>query len=251
MRKYILFFFSLFLPLYSVTLHDEEGNLKPAAEDFIDLFGEDALSLQAGKERWQLERICDDRLDEALPILRRLGCIDSIHAEKNHYDYALVLGSLKLHMQMRLDFLYEQWKRGVRFDEIVLLTGRRDLNPEREIYPEELKTETDLFVYLFDNHPLKKVAPVKVIDSAKCKREDGMLRRPDTAATIRDWRATNPKAGSVLAVSTQPFVGYQNAVLKSLLPEEFDLEAIGPETEIYPMALYLDNFAKWMLYEKQ
>ena len=122
---------------------------------------------------------------------------------------------------------------------------------EREIYPEELKTETDLFIHLFENHPLKGVAPVKVVDSPKYRRVDGTLCRPDTAATVCDWRATDPKPGTVLAISTQPFVGYQHAVLKSLLPPEFVLETIGPETEIYPLALYLDNFAKWMLYEKQ
>lgn len=250
MRKILFLLFSLLLPLHSVTLYDEKGNLKPAAEEFIELFGLDAFSLQ-GKERWLLEPVCEDKLDEALPILKRLGCIDSIYAQKKHYQYALVLGSLKRHMQMRLDFLYEEWKKGVRFDEIVLLTGQRDLNPERELYPKDLKTETDLFVYLLENHPLKEIAPFKVIDSPKIRQIDGTLRRPDTATTVRDWKASDPKPGSILVVSTQPFVGYQHAVLRSLLPCAFDLETIGPETGIYPMALYLDNFAKWMLYESR
>jgi len=250
MHKYIFFLLFLFTPLFSISLYDDERNLKPEAVEFIELFGEDAFTLQ-GKERWLLDPIYEEKLNEALPILKRLGCIDSIHAKKNYYQYALVLGSLKRHMQMRLDFLYEEWKRGVRFDEIVLLTGQRELNPERELYPEGLRTETDLFVYLFENHPLKQIAPFKVIDSPKYRQADGTLRRPDTGATVRDWKATGPKPGSVLAVSTQPFVGYQHAVLKSFLPNEFDLETIGPATGIYSMALYLDNFAKWMLYESR
>lgn len=236
--------------LATPTLHDEQGNLRPCAEEFIKRFGADALNLQKGKERWQLERICDDRLEEAIPLLKELGCLDSVHAEKKHYNYAVVLGSLGLHMQLRLDFLYEEWKRGVRFDQIVLLSGKRDLEPDREKYPKGLKSEAELFLHLAKNHPLAKTAPIQLIDSDKIKREDGTWRRPDTAKTVKDWNATSPAPGSVLAVSTQPFVGYQHAVLKSLLSNEFDLETIGPETQIFPMALYLDNFAKWMLYEK-
>ena len=276
--KKIFLFFLLPLFLHALDLRDEQGHLTPPAKKFLELcdipshLEEDQILaflqihwMQAHKERWEMDENLEEKRDIALPILRELGCIDSIHAEKNFYDYALVLGSIGKTMKRRLDFLFEEWQRGVRFDQIILLSGQRDLDLKLETYPAGLQTETDLLIHLFENHPLHEIAPHIVIDSPKEKGITGILRRPNTANTIRDFLSTAPKPGSCLAISTQPFVGYQEAVIKYLLPPTFSVEAIGPGTENvyptadldldsskvpYPMAIYLDNFAKWLLYEE-
>lgn len=259
MRK-LLFFLLLCFSLHALSLTDK-GQLKPAAQELLALFDvpvEEPLPylwrewMQANKERWEMDLRFEEKREQAIPLLNELGCIGTIWAQKEHYTYALVLGATGSVMQRRLDFLYEEWQRGVRIDTIILLTGARDLDPKIENYPEGLRTETDLFVHLFNQHPLNGLAPHLVIDSPKQILENGTVRRPTTASTVTDWLATKPKPGSCLAVSTQPFVGYQEAVLRSLLPRSFEVEAIGPKIEQnYPLSIYLDNFAKWLKYEQE
>lgn len=260
MRK-ILFFLLLSFSLHALSLTDK-GELKPAAQELLALFEIDMPMdelvpyllrewMQAGKERWEMDRHFEDKRDLAMPLLTELQCVEMIRAEKGHYDYALILGATGPVMQSRLDFLYEEWQRGVRFEQIVLLTGDRDLDPKIETIPEGIKTETELLVYLFEQHPLKNLAPHLVIDSPKQILEDGTIRRPTTISTVIDWLKTSPKPGRCLSVSTQPFVGYQEAVIRSVLPSSFEVEAIGPAIgKNYPLSIYLDNFAKWLKYEQ-
>lgn len=255
-------FWLLLLPLYlnALSLSDDQGNLRPAAKELLNLcdvpssLSENELLpylqkhwMQAGKERWQMKALYEDRKEAALPLLREIGCIDELEAKETHYDYALVLGATRFRMEKRLDFLHKQFQKGVQIGQIVLLSGDRKLDPEIETFPKELKTETELFIYLFENHPLHGKIPFIVVDS---KPEFG--RRPTTATTIRDWISTKPKPGRCLAISCQPFVGYQEAVINSILPRSFSVEAVGPALENpYPLAIYLDNFTKWLLYEQK
>jgi len=251
MRK-ILFFLLFSFSLHALSL-TENGQLKPAAQKLLDLFEIDDPSawIQAGKERWEMERLYEDKRDQAMPLLTELQCVDEIRSGKEHYDYALVLGATGPVMQSRLDFLYEEWLRGIRFDQIVLLTGDRNLDSKIETIPEGLKNETELLLYHFDRHPLKNLIPTVVIDSPKQILEDGTIRRPTTISTVIEWLKTDPKPGCCLAVSTQPFVGYQEAVIRSVVPKSFEVEAIGPAIgKNYPLSIYLDNFAKWLKYEQ-
>ena len=290
MRK-VIFFLLFSLTLHTLHLTDEKGELIQPAKELLTLFDVPIYSsphsqfsiaeilyylqnhwMQEGKERWEMENRFEEKRELALPVLKAIGCIETIHAEKTHYRYALVLGSLGKTMQHRLDFLYEEWQKGVRFDQIVLLTGERDLDPKIEEFPPNLRTETELFLYLFQSHPLKMTVPHVVVNSPKQTLPNGTLRRPDTLATVRDWLSLLPTPGSCLAISTQPFVGYQEAVIRFALPPSFELECIGPGTQNvypnagmdlpagmnpdtqtknppYPIAIYLDNFTKWLLYE--
>lgn len=254
--------------LLSCTLHaasiTEDGQLKPAAQELVALFDfqTDSLQelslllekkwLQAHIDCWNMDHRFEENYDSGFALLQELGFTNEVRAANDHYDYALVLGATKSVMEERLDFLYEEYLRGVRFDTIVLLSGARDLDPEIETYPEGLKTEYELLIYLFDRHPLKQLVPYVAIDSPKQLLENGTLRRPTTASTITDWLKTRPAAGSCLAVSNQPFVNYQEAVLCCLLPAPFKVEVIGPnETRKYPLAIYLDLFAKQLKYEQE
>lgn len=251
MRK-ILFFLLFSFSLHALSL-TENGQLKPAAQKLLALFEIDDPSvwIQAGKERWEMDRSFEDKRDQAMPLLTELQCVEEIRSAKEHYDYALVLGATGPVMQSRLDFLYEEWQRGIRFAQIVLLTGDRDLDPRIETIPDRVKNETELLLYLFNQHPLKNLVPTVVIDSPKQILEDGTIRRPTTISTVIEWIKTDPKTGSCLAVSTQPFVGYQEAVIRSVVPRSFEVEAIGPAIgKNYPLSIYLDNFAKWLKYDQ-
>lgn len=260
MRK-LLFFLLFSLNLHALFLLEKPGELKEEVQAFVALFNvpdfpiDDLVSyvqqhwLQKNKERWEMKNAWEEKWEKALPLLEKIGCINTIHASGKKYTYALVLGATGRVMQNRLDTLYEEWKRGVRFQQIVLLAGDRDLDPSRETFPENLRTETDLLAYLFEKHPLKDLASHILICAPKKQLEDGTWRRPSTACTILKWLETDPEPGNCLAVSTQPFVGYQEAVLRLLLPQTFTVEGIGQETIYFPMGVYLDNFAKWIQYE--
>jgi len=275
--KKLLSFLLIPFSLFALSLKDDSGELNPDAKEFLTLFSIDPdLSierlilklqgqwLQAKKERWELDQRYEEMKEKALPILQRLGCIDPIYATKDQYDYALVLGAVGKAMERRLNFLYEEWEKGVRFKKIYLLTGERVLDPQRESFPLGLKYETDLFIHLFNAHPLSKLAPMEVIDSPQELFPGGSSRRPNTASTVRDFLKAKPNPGSCLVISTQPFVGYQEAVVKLFLPPSFAVECVGPgttggyphasqdlihETCSYPLSLYLDNFVKWLIYE--
>lgn len=271
--------FILFFPfiLHALSLRNEKGELRERAKKLLhlcevpqDLPENEILPylqkhwLQAQKERWEMEEKFEEKKNAAFPILRDLGCIDSLCAQEKEFDYALILGALGQTMQKRLDFLVEEWKKGVRFKQIILLTGQRELNPDRENFPVGISTETELLLHLFKNSPLYGKVPHVVIDAPQEKLKNGTYRRPNTAGTIRDWLATSPNPGKCLAISSQPFVGYQEAVLRFFLPVAFKVEAVGPGIENmdvtadalsnqkipFPMAIYLDNFAKWLLYEE-
>jgi hypothetical protein len=260
----VLFFLLFSFTLYAIPL-TENGALKPTAKEILTLFDvQDNLPLeeiclllenqwlQAYIESWNMDLRFEDKYDQIFPFFEQLQYTNTIKASKEHYNYALVLGATKKVMEIRLNFLYEEWLRGVRFDRIVLLAGARDLNPAVEIYPEELKTENELLIYLFNRHPLKELAPYVVIDSPKQMLENGTLRRPTTSSNIIDWLKSNPKPGSCLAVSTQPFLNYQESVIRYHLPSSFDIELIGPEVRRkYPLSNYLDLFAKQLKYEQQ
>lgn len=266
----------LSLSLHALELTDNSGELKKSVKELAALFDispnlpVDQLLpllqkhwLQVNKERWEMEKRFEDKKAQALPLLEEIGCVKTVRASKKEYTHALVLGAIGKTMQRRLDFLYEEWQRGVRFKEIFLLSGQRDLDPKMETIPEGVKTETELFVYLYNHHPLKNCGlPMRVVDSPKEALPDGTVRRPNTGNTVRDWLALSPQPGSCLVISTQPYVGYQEAVVRFLVPNSYQIECVGPQTENvyldtsafgnrdYPLAIYLDSITKWLLYER-
>jgi len=267
-RFFLIFFvFAFAISCFAKGVVDKTGAPTPELIRLLDLLQiphennlETIVSItqrewvEPGKERWELKEKYPDKKAHAWPILKTIGCIDAIHAEEKQYDYALVLGALRSRIEKRLNFLYEEWKKGVRFREIVFLTGRRDLNPSLEKVPQGVTSETQLMRFVYDNLPFSKdfrAIPLKVVDAPKQKLEDGSLRRPNTADTVIQWLLGGPKPGKCLSISDQPFAGYQDAVLKLLLPQDFQVETIGDEArEDLPFAVYLDNLAKWLLQEQ-
>lgn len=83
--------------------------------------------LQKNKERWEFEKRDEDKKDLLLPIFRELGMIDTVDASCTMYDYALVYGATYGSVVARIEHLVSQYKRGVRFKQVVLLTGQRRL----------------------------------------------------------------------------------------------------------------------------
>ncbi len=199
---------------------------------------------QKGKERWQLDLRHEEKKEQALPLLRKLGCIDAVRATRQHYDYALLLGGFVPRMQDRVQFLLEEWARGVRFSTLVILTGKRPLDPVAEKEFIHLQTEDRVLVDLLK-------LPEDMARRSQVFINVPMLAtgRPNTRDTIVAWLATQPTSGTCLIIGNQPFVPYFEAVFKRNLPGAFFREVIGgaADTQL-PLSLFLDNLAR-TLYE--
>jgi hypothetical protein len=205
--------------------------------------------LQATKERWHFEPREEYRLNYLFPFLQKLGCIDAILAQEKVYDYALVLGGYYTRIKARLAHLAKEWERGVRFKQLIFLTGERFLDSVTEslLFPlGEKATETDLMRHLFKEHPLFDKLPLTVVDTAGTRGQKGW-QRPTTKDTILKWLKSAPMPGKCLFISSQPFVKYQHSVICSALPDTFSCETVGSYTEAgLSLSVYLDNFARWL-----
>lgn len=209
------------------------------------------LWYQAGKERWEFEVRYPDKLDAAIPLLKKLGYIDEVSASRSHYKYALLLGGYTMRMQERIECLIKEWNRGVRFDQIVVLTGQRPLDSKTEGHIEGIETETQMLMHLFSNADLPNLLrsiPVLLVDVPM--RE----KRPTTLDTINAWMRFNPEAGSCLILANQPFVNYFDLVFRTYMPTDFDLECVGNRARVKDesalgCSLFIDNLARCLYTE--
>lgn len=199
------------------------------------------------QELWEVTPRDDLPLDEAYAHFRRLGMIDSIIATKKEYRYAAVFGSSLEVMRSRLLFLKQEWDRGVRFKELILLAGQRERAPFENT---TATTETEMMIQLFEQMDLPqewKTLPLVVIDSPIPEGKP----RPQTKHQLSDWMEQNPEPGSVLFVSSQPFVGRQDATARNHIP--FPLETIGMGVDYayfceQPLAtsIFIETLTRWI-----
>lgn len=204
-------------------------------------------------ERWNFEERFMDKKEELTRALEKLGIFEERRAEKTHYNYAIVPGSLYASIKARINFLIKEWKRGVRFDTLVFLTGKRKIHPEKES-PEilgcTLKTEIDVMRLVWEqselSEELRKI-PLEIIDADPFPFRE----RPNTLATVLAWLAKNPMPGSCLVVSNQPYVAYQHEIFVALLPKTFSVESIGAAGgRNTPLSVLMDTVGRTELYRK-
>lgn len=202
-----------------------------------------------GQERWELPAYSPDDHADIVDDLFAMGYIGEIGPQKKYYDYCLVLGATIPSMKKRLEYLGDLWWRGVRFTHLVFLASNRPISQkgDRMAANESFRDEMEALIFLYENSALPrelKEVPVKI---ALAKRNMG---RANTTDTLAAWLAENPSPGSALAISTQPHVKYQEAVLCGLLPEEFSVEVVGSRaSEEMNLASALDAYAR-TLYTK-
>lgn len=226
----------------------------------------------SGQERWHLPYLSVAHEEELYKDFRELGLMDEILPTKKHYDYAVVLGAAVPRIKLRLAHLVRLWNQGVRFKQIVFLTADRPLDPEFEegkplLYdmPPELplspdacsatlpKTEAEALAFFYHNcslPPKLKALPLQIVTAKTTAAATIGKHRPNTGDTVAAWFNYKPRPGSVLAISNQPFVGYQFSVMRHVLPPYFDLEVVGEKCgDDYNPAVLLDTIARWMFVE--
>lgn len=184
------------------------------------------------------------------PLLRQMGLVDAIFPQAQHYRYALVYGANASVMKKRLDFLARIAEQGVTFDNLVFLGSARPTTSEEKLSGGA--TETEILRSLLAKRSLpQSLAKSRrlIVDTPMKVLADGTITRPNTADTIIEWLSSSPEPGSVLAISNQPYVQYQHAVLKTYIPSSFCIETVGPK-DGEPMSVHLDNIAR-ILYQEQ
>jgi hypothetical protein len=229
-----------------------------------------------GQERWENQTLLAFSSDNLPQLLENISLVHAIKPSTQHYNYAVLLGSTVNDIRNRLAYLIELWKCETRFDSVVIFAGKRPLDKTIET-PEQLLnnnpptvpfkknwhfngqlpcTETEMIKLIFNQTDMPtewNTIPIIFVDTPMQKTIGDTLRRPNTQDTINEWlKVYAPKVGSILAISNQPFIGYQDSVLRNSLPKNFLVETVGDinfDNETIPTIL--DVLARWIYNEYQ
>ncbi len=230
---------------------------------------------QPGKERWQVDDVQPESTNQVNNFARKLGLINEIKPSKKQYKYVFILGATFKRMRTRLAYVLKLWEQGITFDHLVFLVSERPLDATIESKemmldgkngdltfkenwqtPDQLpKTEYEAAQVIYDQSQLPekfRAIPITFINSKMIKNSDGTMRRATTGDTIIDWLATNPTHGDCLFVSNQPYVGYQDSVMRTYISNSFGfLETCGPQaSDTTRNADILDDLARFLYQEK-
>lgn len=206
-----------------------------------------------GKERWEMSELPEEEASYVINWAETQGLYAPWTPACTCYDTAVILGAATGRMEDRLVYLGELWDAGVRFNEVVWLTGERPLDPDTEHLATYCTTESEAAEYMWAHTELPeqmRELPVTFI-AVPMQGE----RRPNTKDTIDAWLEVAPPSFTALVVSSQPFSGYQYAVVNTFLPEAIDFDLVGAPVDVCtlptPAAVTLDTLARWLWQSNQ
>lgn len=207
--------------------------------------------------------LSEDRKDLAPVMMKQfdiLGLIAPITAQKNEYDYAILLGAMYETFKSRLDFLEQILASGVKIRKLALLGSHRPLENNNELAPMLINhvfdklplTEIDMMEALINNSLIRTMQPnielIRVASPMK-KGPNDTLVRANTRDTVVDLLNMNIKPGRALVISSKPYILRQDLVVKSVLTTPWRIETVGPAPPAgLPTTVYLDELAR-ILYE--
>ncbi len=205
-----------------------------------------------GQERWDQTELSPEQRLFVLDWAEKQGLFAPWEPSCNHYDQALILGATTPRMQTRLDYLKECWQEGIRFKEIVWLTGERPLDPKVDALLDQCKNESEAAHLIWEEAELpEEMAQLPVVFISVPMKPSG--KRPTTEDTLIAWLQASPEPCKALFVSDQPFCGYQFAVIKTCLPPSYLFDVIGrgenPHSHLAAAAITLDSIARWIYQE--
>ena len=142
----------------------------------------------------------------------------------------------------------------MRFDEVVWLTGNRPLDPQVDGLLKLARIESEAAHILWMQADLPKEMkrlPVRFMATPMYEC-NGQIKRPNTMDTLITWLEEAKPCKAIFA-STQPFCGYQHAIVKTALPDSFDFDVVGPgggpHSHPAAAAVTLDALARWLYQE--
>ena len=221
-----------------------------------------------GTERWEIDHEVIEEFEtqasQLMPYLKKFGFVDHQFPYQHSFHYAVLLGSDMSDFCKRLDYLNYLYEQGIHFEKVIVLTGQRILSPkETKMYLQKclmaigtscnlhdingpLTTETQMVQAIMNHARVPWKAKVEIIHTPPTY-VNGIMKRPNTTDTVIEWLKYLPQPGSILAISTQPFVLYQDIVLKRILPKNFYIETVARQAlPSVKMAVYLDTLVRYL-----
>lgn len=228
-------------------------------------------------DRWQEQTNKFEALKPKIkPLLSKLGFTDASFPHFTEYQGAIVHGALLPRVRLRLHYLVEQWKQGVRFSHLYFLSGERPLEVQeakdllmqdegsllkiRKDWLEPMqfpKTECEMMQLVWDQseipETMRKEVQVHFINAPMKKdMKSEKLLRPTTDDTVEYWLKVVPPYGRYLAVTNAPYTNRQDLVLRALASSGYGFETIGSGAiDQEKIAIFLDELARFIFQTKQ
>jgi hypothetical protein len=204
------------------------------------------------QERWEMAELSPFQKQLVQQWATENGLYEAWTPSLKSYDVALILGATTERMQTRLEYLIKMWKEGIRFNEIVWLTGERPLDSRVDHLSDVCATESSASYILWEKADLPEEMRNLFVTFMNVPMNGS--KRPNTEDTLRSWLRFCPKPYTCLFVSDQPFCGYQFATIKANLPTAFPFDVIGkaadPDSHPSAAAITLDTLARWIYTER-
>lgn len=206
-------------------------------------------------ERWdpqEKEKKFEDLKDKIKPFFKDLGFVDGVQASFKEYEGALLHGALLVRVRLRLQFLIEEWKRGVRFKHLYFLTGARPLldtekskealnSKESDTIPQ---TEKEMMEWVWKQtdipEDMRKNVETHYVN-APMKGE----ARPTREDTIDGWLNEAPTKGKYLSVTNLPYVVGFDLAMRSRISKDYQIDTVGQGlSEKEKMVIIIDEVAR-------
>lgn len=271
-------------------LFDEDHQPRAKLLQLLELVGMEPVSevvhindwaqknlLRSG-ERWEKQTEEFEKFKpRIMPLLRDLGFVDAVSPHFSEYQGALVQGALFPRVRLRLHYLIEQWKQGVRFTHLYFLSGERPLEVQYENRntfiqdegsllkirkdwhePSELpKTESEMTQLVWEQseipEDMREQVHVHFINAPMKKdSRNEKLFRPTTNDTVETWLSASPSHGRYLVITNAPYTNREDLAIRTIAPSEYDFDTIGSSArEQEKMVIILDELARFIFQFKQ
>lgn len=221
------------------------------------------LWYQAGRIRAEIEERHGPLREELMPYFRQLRMVDAILPPAGQYEYCLLLGGTIVAVRKRLKFLDQLTACRAWCQKVVFLGSTRKLmdreytnlhDPKNPDCPFDARNTVSKDPPPQTEGDMMRIVAKQVFGTdddhtvSVCVAPDVSGRNANTFDTVFYWhRNVAKKPGPVIALSSQPFIGFQDEVCQSVLGSEYPVTTIGyaanADTKV---SVYLDNLAKWI-----
>ncbi len=216
-------------------------------------------------------------------LFQEAGLVDAVLPQMDHYHAVVIHGARLSAVRSRLNHVQELWDDGIRFDHLVLIGGERTLTdmergdtllaPSSEGFETNTEwsedewvkehgtpeTESDMIEIVYAQAALSNEVRSLPVQLVRAKRKpDGS--RPTTIDTLRTWFSESSDeilqaasdGKSILFISSQPHVTYQDTVTHLAFPDEVSFETVGRAAEETTfVTVFLDALTRILYSESQ
>jgi hypothetical protein len=212
--------------------------------EFVQLTQKYFTIRSGNQERWEIipHEWMTKNEPENFQLLKTLGMTLAIEPKVQAIDALCILGGAMSRMRDRMDYAALLVENGLKAHKLILLSGERYVTVAIDGTQEELNqiassyqladssqlTETHLIQKVYEESALHNKIPTYVIDTPA--RD---LPRPTTQTTILElieWLKQHNETKTIIFVSNQPYVKYQEAVIKEIMMDlaaTINVEVVG------------------------